>query len=312
MNMRWKHLRQADLNLLVAFAIFAEELSITAAGERLFLSQPAASRTLQRLQTLFNDDLLIRGAGGYQLTPAGVRLQAELNRLLPQLDGLLGHPSFDPASEEASFRLSGPDNVCSALCPLLCQELLPSAPHVDLNFVPWSETRIGDLDRGRLDIALSNDDVLIPSHLRAQALYQERWHCIIWRGNRLPARLSLQQYLAAEHIMVSTLDSVQTIPDKRLAALGKQRRSALRLPYFGTALECLPHTKLILTATSSMARIARTNPELRVIAAPSEVTLFSFQAIWHPRLNSDPAQLWLRQQIFRLGEKLQRSLGAKG
>ena len=83
--MRWKQLRQVDLNLLVAFSVFAEELNITAAANRLFLSQSAASRTLQRLQALFDDDLLVRGANGYQLTPAGARLQSELNRLLRAL-----------------------------------------------------------------------------------------------------------------------------------------------------------------------------------------------------------------------------------
>src|SRR5271154_2143712 len=105
--MRWKQLRQADLNLLVAFAIFAEELSISSAAERLLLSQPAASRTLQRLRSLFGDDLMVRSSGGYQLTPAGARLQSELNRLLPALDSLLGRPAFDPASEQTNFRLTG-------------------------------------------------------------------------------------------------------------------------------------------------------------------------------------------------------------
>ncbi len=34
--MRWKQLRQVDLNLLVAFSVFAEELNITAAAKQLF------------------------------------------------------------------------------------------------------------------------------------------------------------------------------------------------------------------------------------------------------------------------------------
>jgi DNA-binding transcriptional LysR family regulator len=39
--MRLEKLRQADLNLLIMFAAFAEEKSITGAASRLFLSQPA-------------------------------------------------------------------------------------------------------------------------------------------------------------------------------------------------------------------------------------------------------------------------------
>src|SRR5580698_739681 len=155
--MRWKQLRQVDLNLLVAFVVFAEELSITAAAARLLISQSAASRTLQRLQSMFGDDLLVRGSGGYQLTPAGARLQAELNRLLPELDSLIGRPAFDPATEQAGFRLSGPDNACAAICPLLCRHVLESAPRTEFNFVPWSSDALSDLDRGHLDLVLSND-----------------------------------------------------------------------------------------------------------------------------------------------------------
>jgi len=298
--MRWKQLRQADLNLLVAFAVFAEELSISAAAERLLLSQPAASRTLQRLRVLFHDDLLVRGPGGYQLTPAGGRLQADLNRLLPQLDDLLGRPVFNAASEQASFRLAGPDNVCSMLCPLLCTQVLPSAPLVKFNFVPWSDAVLADLDRGRIDLVLSNDEVLVPAHLESQALYRERWRCIVSNESSLPEQLSLERYLAAEHVIVSVLDGVQTIPDKRLAALGHARRSSIRVPYFGAALECIPQTEFVLTATSSIARVAAAHRGLRVIEAPPELTGFSFQAIWHPRLNTDPAHAWLRRELLKV------------
>ncbi|MCU1226383.1 MAG: transcriptional regulator, LysR family [Edaphobacter sp.] len=73
------------------------------------------------------------------------------------------------------------------------------------------------------------------------------------------------------------LDGVQTIPDKRLAALGHTRRSSIRVPYFGAALECIPQTELVLTATSSIARIAATHPGLRIIEAPPEITAFRFR-----------------------------------
>jgi DNA-binding transcriptional LysR family regulator len=302
--MRWKQLRQVDLNLLVAFSVFAEELNITAAAKRLFLSQSAASRTLQRLQTLFNDDLLVRGASGYQLTPAGARLQSELNRLLPELDSLIGRPVFDSTIEQVTFRLTGPDNACSSLCPLLCRQVLRSAPKIKFYFVPWSSGALSDLDRGRLDLVLSNDDVLVPAHLRSQTLFRVKWYCIVARGPKWPSRFTLKRYLAADHITVGVLDDLQTIPDKRLAALGLTRNSTIRLPYFGAALECLPGTNLILTATSGVAQIAKKNPDLRVLEAPEELSGFAFQAIWHPRLDSDPAHTWLRETLFKLSREI--------
>ncbi|MDE1177656.1 MAG: LysR family transcriptional regulator [Edaphobacter sp.] len=304
MNMRWSHLRQSDMNLLVAFAVFAEELSVTAAARRLLLSQPAASRMLERLRAQFGDDLLVRGPKGYQLTPTGVRLKAELDRLLPQIEELIGRRPFDPSTEAASFRITGADNTCATVCGLFAREVLPAAPRVEVNFVPYSEEALSDLDRGRVDLVLSNDDVLVPSHLESRRLYRESWHCIAAAGGKLPKSLSLERYLAAEHIAVSTLAGVQSIPDKRLAALGLARMVRLRMPYFGAALECVAGTNLMLTATSGVAQAAKQRGDLRVLGAPRELAGFGFLAVWHPRLTSDPGHTWLRERLVELTRAL--------
>jgi len=300
MSLRWKQLRQIDLNLLVAFAVFAEELSVTAAANRLLLSQSAASRTLDRLRVLFEDDLLIRGSKGYSLTPVGVRLQEKLNVLLPNIEGLVGRPQFSPEKEEARFRIAAPDNVATALCPILCRDVLPAAPCVEVTFVSWNLNSNAELDHGRLDLALSNDEMLVPRHLQTATLYQEQFYCVVWSGSRFAKQkqMGLERYLEAEHIAVSFDDGVQSIPDKRVAAIGRRRRWALRVPYFGVAMTCIPQTQLVLTVTASMAPLARANPELRVMEAPQEIAPFSFQAVWHPRLTSDPAHRWLREQLL--------------
>jgi len=302
MDMRWKQLRQVDLNLLVAFVVFAEELNVSAAAKRLLLSQSAASRTLERLRAQFEDDLMVRGPKGYQLTPVGMRLKKDLDGMLPQIERLLGRPAFDAKTEAASFRMTGPDNVCALVCSLLAREVLLAAAGVEVNFVPWSEQAFADLDHGRIDLLFSNDDVLVPSHLESKVVYRESWQCVVARESRLPKRLTLERYLAEEHITVATLADVQSIPDKRLAALGHVRRSRLRMPYFGAALECIAGTRLVLTATSGVARAASERDDLRVIAAPREISGFGFQAVWHPRLTGDSAHAWLREKIFDLAK----------
>jgi DNA-binding transcriptional LysR family regulator len=96
---------------------------------------------------------------------------------------------------------------------------------------------------------------------------------------------------------VSTYAGVQTIPDKQLAAVGAKRNSCIRVPYFGVALQCLPGTELVLTVTSGMHSVVRGNRELRVVKAPHELHPFDFLMAWHPRLNSDPRHVWLREAM---------------
>jgi DNA-binding transcriptional LysR family regulator len=83
--MRTTQLRQADLNLLVVFAVLAEERNVSRAAARLFLSQPAVSC----LRDMFHDDLLVRTAAGFEPTLQGQRLIEELEVMLPRLDRLL-------------------------------------------------------------------------------------------------------------------------------------------------------------------------------------------------------------------------------
>jgi DNA-binding transcriptional LysR family regulator len=166
--MRLTQLRQADLNLLVVFAVFAEERNVSRAAERLLLSQPAVSRALQRLRDMFHDDLFVRTAVGYELTPQGQRLLQELEVMLPKLDRLLSGSSFDPSVEPASFRLAVTDNAAAVLVPVLCREVLPIAKKVRFDFVAWHKGSFDEVAHGSVDLAFSASSVEAPSPLRAK------------------------------------------------------------------------------------------------------------------------------------------------
>src|ERR1700723_336898 len=132
--MRTTHLRQADLNLLVVFAAVAEERNITRAASRLLLSQPAVTRGLQRLRDTFHDDLLIRTSTGYEPTPTGQRLLQDLAIILPRLDRLMAGGDFDPATEDATFRIAATDHAAYLLVPTLYTSVLPRGTKVKFSF----------------------------------------------------------------------------------------------------------------------------------------------------------------------------------
>jgi DNA-binding transcriptional LysR family regulator len=294
MSMRLEKLRQADLNLLVAFAAIAEEKSITAAASRLFLSQPAVSRALQRARLMFQDDLLVRSPRGFELTLRGRKILDELEGLLPRMENLVAPVLFDPTREKSHFRISGPDNVRTVVLPPLCRHYANGQYQVQFEFWPWRSGIAELVERGQLDLLLHIDDGLLPVHFHSERLYKEDWICAVARTSRFGDRLTLKQYLATSHIVVATYEGVQTIPDKQLAAVGARRRSCIRVPYFGVALQCLPGTELILTLTSGMTSMIKNDRRVRLVRAPRELHAFHFLMAWHPRLESDPRHAWLR------------------
>ena len=91
-----RKLIRTDLNLLVALQILLEERNVTRAAERLSVSQPALSKTLQKLRDSFEDELFTRTAHGLVPSPRAEALAQELPALLESVERVLGNEDCDP------------------------------------------------------------------------------------------------------------------------------------------------------------------------------------------------------------------------
>lgn len=303
--MRLTQLRQTDLNLMVVFAVLAEERNASRAAKRLFLSQPAVSRSLQRLRETFHDDLLVRTAQGYELTGQGERLLKELEVMLPRLDRLIAGSGFDPATEQASFRIACTDNATSIIAPLLCRDVLPAAKQVRLEFIPWREGDFEELAHGRIDLVLMPDEVHPPPQLQSEPIsYKDEFVCVVSAEAQYDRQLTLTQYLTAEHIGVGDIDGAQDVPEKRLATLGLSCRVVLHVPYFSAAIHCVAGTDLIATIPRRFAGLEAHNRAIKVLEAPVELPSFRYQMVWHPRVSTDAAHSWLRTTISNATKRI--------
>src|SRR6266702_5464867 len=74
-----------DLNLLVVFDAVMQERSVTRAGRRLGLSQPAMSHALNRLRYMLKDELFVRTPEGMVPTPRAEALAQPLRNALSEM-----------------------------------------------------------------------------------------------------------------------------------------------------------------------------------------------------------------------------------
>jgi DNA-binding transcriptional LysR family regulator len=306
-NMRITQLRQADLNLLVVFTALAEERSVSRAAARLFLSQPALSRALQRLREMFHDDLLIRTPAGYEPTARGERLMQELSVMLPRLDRLLSGAQFDPASEDASFRIAVTDNASQVLCPRFCANVLPYSERVSCQFVALHAGTFDAMELGRIDLALNADDGHTPDRFHREVIYEDDFVCVVASTSRHTRQLTLKRYLDELHVGIGVLTGRQTIQEQRLAALGEKLKWAMEVPFFTTAIRCVVGTDLIATVPRRLAELERHNPAIRFVEPPREMQGFRYLMIWHPRLHTDAAHVWLRSVITETARQARRA-----
>ncbi|GAA5056580.1 DNA-binding transcriptional LysR family regulator [Thermocatellispora tengchongensis] len=295
-----------DLNLLETLAVLLEERHISRAAERMHLSQPAMSRTLQRLRAMFGDELLVRAPQGYTLTPRARSIQHELADILPRLDALLRGGSFDPAAATDSFRIALTDYATTLLGPGIFQPLFHQAPGVSLTAKPLDEQTFADLDSGRLDLAILG--VQPPKQLRWEVLFEEDLVCVVSADHPVTGyRMSLADFLSFPHVVVVIFGEEQTVVEQRLAQLGHRRPSGLRVPYFSAAVTALPGTSLVATLPRRLAERYDADAGLRLLEMPAEFSPFLYGMAWHPRVDGDPAHGWLREIARQAGRALSRA-----
>ena len=193
------------MNLLPVLDALLAERSVTRAGARLGLSQPAVSNALAQLRALLGDPLLVRGARGMVPTERALELAAPLRAGLAQLEQGLGtHAPFDPRTSDRRFTIITNDFVAFAVLPKLVARLEREAPGVRLQVRAWQEHYVpGDLERGEADLMLGLYRELPAGH-REIPLFEDRFVCVVRRGHaRVRGKLSLATYVKLPHVLVS-------------------------------------------------------------------------------------------------------------
>ncbi|NNE20710.1 MAG: LysR family transcriptional regulator [Myxococcales bacterium] len=300
-------LHRIDLNLLVALDALARERNVTKAAERAGVSQSAMSHTLRRLRELFDDPLLVRGRGGMVLTPRAEALAVPLRSGLVSLARTLAEPpTFDPAQASRTFRIVSPDLFDALVLPTLLRRLGQEAPLIDLAVAPMPKRLADSLETGDVDLAIY--PVLLDPHpfdlgtqvdpeLQSKTLFRDSFRCFVrsdhpaFTGRR---KLSLKVYSSLNHILVSPGGEGPGVVDRVLDTEGLERRIALRVPHFATALEVIAQSDLVLTAPSSLSKCS-TASTLASRPVPLDLPEHAITMIWHPRFTEDPAHRWLRE-----------------
>src|SRR5215472_15544685 len=129
------NLRSLDLNLLTVFEAIYELGGVSAAADRLALSQSAASHALSRLRQACNDELFVRAPQGLSPTPVAQTMYPPIRQALEALRASLAEASgFDPAQSQRHFRISIPHPMGPFYALALRAAVAATAPGVVLTF----------------------------------------------------------------------------------------------------------------------------------------------------------------------------------
>lgn len=296
-------LNNMDLNLLRVFQAIADEQSLTLAGERLHLSQPAVSYALRRLRAIFNDPLFIRTKTGMQPTPTALELAKPVTRALQAVQDALSYgEKFVPARSTRTFSLSMTDAAEMFFLPPLCEYMRKHAPLARLHVEQVPKAAIEEsLRTGQLDFAIGNLPLLKSATLHT-SLFKESYVCLTRKRAGLPARkgLTLEEFLALSHVQVRSAESSHHQLEDVLREKGIDRAIALDLPHFSVLPSILARSDLAVSLPLRIARLFNTEGQFSLFELPVKVPEAEVTLHWHQDFDGDAGNCWMRQAIVDL------------
>lgn len=289
-----------DLNLLVVLDALMTERHVTRAGERIGLSQPATSNALARLRRLTQDDLFVRTRAGLQPTPGAIALAQQIQPALKQIQAALSpDPTFDPRSSDRIFALGMTDYVEFVILPRLLETLETQAPQVQIQVRSGDRQRLlALLDNGEVDLICGVFPEQVAWH-EEQLLFQETYVCVCRRDHpHIGDALSLEQYLAAAHLLVSVREDRVGRVDQLLAAQHLSRHVALSLPHFLVAPFILARTHLVATLAQRVAHEFAAAQNLKILPCPLPLEGFSVFMRSHQSTRTNLTNQWLKNTLL--------------
>ena len=294
-------LRGVDLNLLVDLDALLATRSVTAAGRRLNLSQPAMSGSLARLRKLFDDPLLVRNGRTSVLTARAEALTGPVREILQQVAGVIASTEqFVPATASRTFSISASDYATATLIAPMIRTLSVEAPNVTIHVRPRSADVHALLREDLVDLAIEPVEIMGETHLPSAPLFRDRWVCILDAGVNAAAveeGLDLERYQQLPHVVYSIGQDMQlNLADRHLVELGIDRRVELTIESFllvPLLVRGTPLVSLVLERAAALQRV-----DGLVLADPPVPVPDVHEAMyWNPRHTEDPGHQWLRHQV---------------
>ncbi|MBZ9807889.1 MULTISPECIES: LysR family transcriptional regulator [unclassified Mesorhizobium] len=282
-----------DLNLLVALDVLLDEGSVARAAKRLRLSPSAMSRTLARLRAATGDPLLVRAGRGLVPTPRAQKLRQKVGRVVQDAETLLRPAQLlDLPGLERTFTLRTNESFVEEFGPRLIARIQADAPGVRLRFAPKSDKDMTSLREAAIDLEVGVAGETGPE-VRIQALFRDRFVGAVRSGHPLgQGAMTPERYAAGRHINVSRQGRERGPIDEALSRLGLQRTVVCMASGFSAALAMARASDLIASVPERHTQGARAG--MPSFSLPVDIPAVTISMLWHPRLDADPAQRWLR------------------
>ncbi|MBV36384.1 MAG: LysR family transcriptional regulator [Rickettsiales bacterium] len=294
--MHIENFKNVDLNLLLLLDVILEERHISNAAVRLNMSQPALSRSLQRLRETLNDPLLIRVGSGYQLTERALQLQPRLKSWLADFMCLMQPEEFVPEEATGELSIMSMDSEVSLFLPNLWQDLQKEAPKVAMRTMGYRPDAVTLLEEGEIDFLIGDENKSLGStKYHNYHLFRHDFVMVMAKSHPLSnKKIDLKTYTQQRHGLVTVTGKGLGRIDKLLLKEGLSRNIALFVPTFHLAMDICSRTDLIFAMPRLVAEKDAGKYGLVIKELPLKTPYLDIYLYWHERQHQMALHRWFR------------------
>jgi DNA-binding transcriptional LysR family regulator len=287
----------ADLKAVLALL---QDSTVTRAAQRLGITQSALSYQLERMRKRFADPLFVRVGNRMAPTPLAQGLAEPAARVLRILESeIAALATFDPRTTKREFRIGVNEIGAMTLIPRLVHRMALVAPGARLSPVQVDpNTMTGALESGDIDIVAGHFPKSSGGLLQ-QLLYKRDYVCVVRRNHPwIGASMTMREFGLAPQVHSSTVTTILEWIDAQLRKRSLDQgvrmltQHVASIPFIvaaGDHVAVIPREVFDLFAPIAPLKI------VRLPVPPPAVAIHQY---WHPRVSSDPALRFFREQVL--------------
>lgn len=177
---------------------------------------------------------------------------------------------------------------------------------MQLRFAPKPDWDAQPLREGAIDLEIGIVRTSAPE-VRTRLLFRDRYVGVCRIGHPLldERPIGVARWAACGHVMASRTGDPENPIDAALDTPDAKRKVLMVVPSYTSAMQLVrrsdmlavvPHSCLDNTFSPDFA----TANGLQGFELPVPIPAFNIAAIWHPRLDHDPAHRWFRGEVLAL------------
>lgn len=287
------------LNELRFIVAVAQERNFRRAAQKSFISQPALSLAIQKLENELGLKIFERGNSEVSVTPVGSAIVEQAQRVLEEAERIRTISAQGKDQLAAPLRIGIIHSVGPYLLPDLIPALKKVAPQMALEVEENITANLEvQLRNGRLDVIV----IALPfgdSGIRTRPLYDEQFEVVVNSDHRWATRRSIKPTeLPAEKVLL--LDSGHCFSNQVEEACPELHRRGAEIQH-GTSLETIRNmvaSGLGITVLPASANSARYRSKLlRVIPFTKPIPARRIALAWRSSFSRSEAIAALAQAV---------------